>query len=174
MIHAQNFMISEPLNPPTNINSSILDHIKKKYINDGNYSIPLPIKRPLSINNVTYSPNPLTIHKSSVRNRIRDHINNSAYSNSLSIHIQYSPQLSPTTAFERELELQKQNNSQNNKSVLFIRVNDRKNIRDFTHRIFDSHHLTDKAKSRRKKREKRGYQIQNLGGRRTKRRKRKN
>jgi hypothetical protein len=166
-------MISEPPNSPTNIDSSIINHIQK-YINDGNYFIPIPIKRPLSINNVTYSPNPPTIHKSSIRNRIGDHIKNSNYSNSLPIHIQYSPQLSPITAFERELELQKQNNPQNNKSALFIRVNDGKNIRNLTHRIFDSHHLTDKAKTRRKKREDRGYQSQTLGGRRTKRRKRKN
>jgi hypothetical protein len=118
---------------------------------------------------------PPTIHKSSVRNRIGDHIKNSNYSNSLPIPIQYSPQLSPITAFERELELQKQNNPQNNKSQLFIRVNDGKNIRNLTHSIFNPHHLTNKAKSRRNRREDRGYQS--LGGRRTRRtrrRKRKN
>jgi hypothetical protein len=112
-----------------------------------------------------------SIPKSSIRNRIGEHI----YKSSLPIHTQPSPQLSPTTAFLRELELQKQNNPQNNKSQLFIRVNDGKNIRNLTHSIFNPHHLTEKATRRRKSREDRGYSS--LGGRkirRTRRRKRKN
>ena len=112
------------------------------------------------------------IIKSSIRNRIRDHINNSNYSNNIPIPIQHSPKLSPTTAFLSEIKNQKQNNPQNNKSSLFIRVNDGKNIRTMTHGIFNPHHLTNKAKSRRQKREAKGYQS--LGGRKTRRRKRKN
>jgi hypothetical protein len=74
----------------------------------------------------------------------------------------------------REIDDQQQNNPKNNKSKLFYEVNNIKNIRTMTHQIFNPHHLTNKAKSRRKKREDRGYQSQSLGGRRTRRRKRKN
>lgn len=131
----------------------------------------------LFINNfmVTEPSNSPPIIKSSIRNRIRDHINNSEYSNSIPIPIQRSLKLSPTTAFLREIESQKQNNPQHNKSALFYRVNDGKNIRNLTHSIINPHHLTEKATRRRKAREEKGYKS--LGGRktrRTRRRKRKN
>ena len=116
-------------------------------------------------------PIPPAVIKSSIRNRIRDHINNSEYSNNIPIPIQRSLKLSPTTAFLREIESQQKNNPQNNKSALFYRVNDGKNIRNWTHSIFNPHHLTEKATRRRKAREEKG--IKSLGGRKT-RRKRKN
>lgn len=126
----------------------------------------------LLINNfmVPEPPIPPPVIKSSIRNRIRDHINNSEYSNNIPIPIQRSLKLSPTTAFLREIESQQKNNPQNNKSALFYRVNDGKTIRNLTHSIFNPHHLTEKATRRRKARGEKGI---NLGGRKT-RRKRKN
>lgn len=163
-----NFML--PNTPPI-IKSSVIKLIEP-YINNNNYNIPIPIHRSLPTN-IVDPPNTPPIIKSSTRNRIHSHISNS--NNPIFISIPHSPNLSPKTAFLRELDDQQQNSTQNNKSELFYRVYDGKKIRTMTEQIFNPHHLTPTATRRRKKREGRGYQS--LGGRkirRTRRRKRKN